>query len=87
MTNYQPHLTSTAIAPVLNKDSTMIAKSAPWFARHRDYLPAKVPGLLIGWLRKPTLTHFIAGPLQVIFIPQFQIIPKDLPNDNFSTFS
>jgi hypothetical protein len=67
VTNYQQCLTSTAIAPEHNKVCTMMAKSAPWFARHRAYFTAKVPGLVNGWLRKPTITHFIAGPLAANF--------------------
>jgi len=39
-----------------------LAKSAPWPLLHRDNILAKEPGLC-PVLRRPTQTHFIAGPL------------------------
>lgn len=42
--------------------STSMVKIARLFPRHRNNFSAKVLGHLTGWLRKPTLTYFIAGP-------------------------
>jgi hypothetical protein len=53
----------TAIAHKRNKPCTMTAKSTPYLSCHRDNLPAKVPGLVAGWLRQVTQPPFIAGPL------------------------
>jgi len=39
-----------------------MAKSAPWPLLHRDNLLAK-GDILLAVLRRPTQTHFIAGPL------------------------
>jgi len=39
-----------------------MAKSAPWPHLHRDSFMAKVENVL-PVLRRPTQTHFIAGPL------------------------
>ena len=33
-----------------------LAKIEPYLPCHRDNLPAKVPGLVAGWLRQVTLT-------------------------------
>jgi hypothetical protein len=33
-----------------------LAKIAPWCLASRDRLPAKVPGLVIGWTAPPTLS-------------------------------
>ena len=46
---------------------TWTAKSAPYPPCHRDSFSAKAPGRVIGWLRRVTLTYFIAGPLAHIF--------------------
>jgi len=45
-----------------------MAKSAPWPPLHRDNCIAKVDSL-VPVLRRPTQTHFIAGPLGVIHPP------------------
>jgi hypothetical protein len=55
--------TCTAIAPALNKICTMMAKSTPYLACHRDNFPTKVPGPVARWLRQVTQPAFIAGPL------------------------
>jgi len=39
-----------------------MAKSTPYLSCHRDNFPAKVPGLVAGWLRQVTQPPFIAGP-------------------------
>jgi len=39
------------------------AKSTPYLSCHRDNFPAKVPGLVAGWLRQVTQPPHIAGPL------------------------
>jgi hypothetical protein len=56
--------------PTLYRDTRMVnqlrtwtAKTAPWLPRHRDNYSSKVHGPVTGWLRQPTLTYFIAGPL------------------------
>ena len=57
----------TATLNLLNLVAPGFAKSAPYPPCHRDRLPAKAPGLVNGWLRRVTLTYFIAGPLYVRF--------------------
>lgn len=53
----------TAIAHSGNKPCTRTAKSTPYLSCHRDNFPAKVPGLVAGWLRQVTQPPFIAGSL------------------------
>ncbi len=36
----------------------MITKIAPFFPRHRDSFPAKVPGQVADWLTQVTLTIY-----------------------------
>ncbi|HAN21154.1 MAG TPA: hypothetical protein DCP51_05700, partial [Clostridiales bacterium] len=55
---------------LVHKPCTRTAKSAPWLPRHRDYIAAKEPGLITGWLRQPTLTYFIARPLWALALNQ-----------------
>jgi hypothetical protein len=43
-----------------------LAKTTPYPPCHRDHFAAKVPGYVAGWLRRVTLTYFIAGPLGAI---------------------
>ena len=42
---------------------TWTAKTAPYPPCHRDNLAAKESGQVAGWLRRVTLTYFIAVPL------------------------
>ena len=53
----------TPIAHKRNKLCTRTAKSTPYLSCHRDNFPAKVPGLVAGWLCQVTQPPFIAGPL------------------------
>jgi hypothetical protein len=53
----------TATLNLFNQVALGFAKSAPYPPCHRDSFPAKAPGRVNGWLRRVTLTYFIAGPL------------------------
>ena len=65
--NFRPlYKPCTAIAPACNKLCTMTAKSTPYLSCHRDNFPAKVSGLVAGWLRQVTQPPFIAGPLALM---------------------
>ncbi len=62
---------------VINRDLKLtpgIAKTAPYPVRHRDYLPAKVPGIGYRWLNRVTLSPHTSGPLAAIrhILPSIQ---------------
>jgi hypothetical protein len=60
VTIFASHLDSfimtLTLSPFTNFVKPGFAKIAPWCLASRDTLPAKVPGLVIGWTSPPTLS-------------------------------
>jgi hypothetical protein len=67
---------------VINRDLKLtpgIAKTAPYPVSHRDYLQAKVTGIVNRWLNRVTLSPHTTGPLAVII--------SALPRQDIKTIS